>query len=600
VTTHQRDLLEERILASQLIARARAAKLAFRRAFRESAVEPHPAQSRVDVMTRAEEAYGTIRGRLRELQDDFRALDRGLRAETEHSVQSLLHLEVARGACLADGSSPAPFQFLFASARVQNSLGHQARMPNEKLAGLQLGHFGGFLKRSWRANDWLWGRMDGIEHLMRVILDEGTVTSLTPAQRTQLAALAFPDPEHARPDEIEALETRWNTQRASINISGAHAGARTEFAALLADQSSPHRTLACQQALAARLELRVLREDLRRIAETAADDLASGSSRISAGAFWSNRFPLERASPPDDQLVALFKDMDVGKEAVKDETSSRLVLDVSAQTAAVAAAVFAGDRGGLPTIARSALGTIRAASLAVSRLVRLLAREPWVGAAVVAVLIGLLVWAAVAKNTLLGALLPALALLVVAGLLSLLTIATSVFEQSVTTVSRIAGFTLFAGIPIGFFFATRGFHWDHRGVHWFDAHTGEQATSIAAAAAAVAGTAAVARVVFGAFVTLARRAFGAKPGHGWIRTVLLIYRAAVIAALGSLVVGFIIERTLNRHPGPGRWVAVADEKRGTLLIILLLAVLVTAALIEELAAWVRRAIRTLALALKHW
>ena len=30
--------------------------------------------------------------------------------------------------------------------------------PDEKLAGVQMGHFAAFLKRSWRANDWMWGR----------------------------------------------------------------------------------------------------------------------------------------------------------------------------------------------------------------------------------------------------------------------------------------------------------------------------------------------------------------------------------------------------------------------------------------------------------
>lgn len=32
--------------------------------------------------------------------------------------------------------------------------------PDDKLSGDELAHFGAFLKRSWRANDWLWGRLD--------------------------------------------------------------------------------------------------------------------------------------------------------------------------------------------------------------------------------------------------------------------------------------------------------------------------------------------------------------------------------------------------------------------------------------------------------
>jgi len=37
---------------------------------------------------------------------------------------------------------------------------------DDKLAGTRLGHFAGFLKRSWRSNDILWGRLDGLRHIV--------------------------------------------------------------------------------------------------------------------------------------------------------------------------------------------------------------------------------------------------------------------------------------------------------------------------------------------------------------------------------------------------------------------------------------------------
>jgi Protein of unknown function (DUF3376) len=39
------------------------------------------------------------------------------------------------------------------------------RPATAKVAGLQLGHFGGFVKESWRANDWMWGILDGASRL---------------------------------------------------------------------------------------------------------------------------------------------------------------------------------------------------------------------------------------------------------------------------------------------------------------------------------------------------------------------------------------------------------------------------------------------------
>jgi patatin-related protein len=49
----------------------------------------------------------------------------------------------------------------------------------ERLAGIQLGAFGGFLKKSWRSNDILWGRLDGLNRLVDCLLTPKTVKSFT-------------------------------------------------------------------------------------------------------------------------------------------------------------------------------------------------------------------------------------------------------------------------------------------------------------------------------------------------------------------------------------------------------------------------------------
>jgi predicted acylesterase/phospholipase RssA len=43
------------------------------------------------------------------------------------------------------------------------------KSPEDKLAGDSLGHFGGFLKREWRKNDILWGRLDAAEQIVRMV-----------------------------------------------------------------------------------------------------------------------------------------------------------------------------------------------------------------------------------------------------------------------------------------------------------------------------------------------------------------------------------------------------------------------------------------------
>jgi len=45
-------------------------------------------------------------------------------------------------------------------------------LPNVKLAGNELGSFSAFLEKSWRDNDWVWGRMDAVPTLVDLMLGE--------------------------------------------------------------------------------------------------------------------------------------------------------------------------------------------------------------------------------------------------------------------------------------------------------------------------------------------------------------------------------------------------------------------------------------------
>lgn len=47
-----------------------------------------------------------------------------------------------------------------------------------KVAGDAVFHFGGFFKRSWRSNDILWGRLDGLCQLVETLLDHGRIAAL--------------------------------------------------------------------------------------------------------------------------------------------------------------------------------------------------------------------------------------------------------------------------------------------------------------------------------------------------------------------------------------------------------------------------------------
>ncbi|MGB8858413.1 MAG: patatin-like protein [Ilumatobacteraceae bacterium] len=47
------------------------------------------------------------------------------------------------------------------------------RTAEQKVRGLSVGHFGAFLKTSWRANDWMWGRFDGAVNVAEMLVTPG-------------------------------------------------------------------------------------------------------------------------------------------------------------------------------------------------------------------------------------------------------------------------------------------------------------------------------------------------------------------------------------------------------------------------------------------
>ncbi len=64
-----------------------------------------------------------------------------------------------------------PVELIQVSADTRSPLAEARATAAAKLTGLQFHHFGAFYKASWRANDWMWGRLDGCGWLVHVLLD---------------------------------------------------------------------------------------------------------------------------------------------------------------------------------------------------------------------------------------------------------------------------------------------------------------------------------------------------------------------------------------------------------------------------------------------
>ena len=77
------------------------------------------------------------------------------------------------------------------SADTRCALAPDLAHAQDKLTGMQLHHFGAFYKSSWRANDWMWGRLDGAGWIVHLLLDPKRILLLAetaqPAPGTRVA-----------------------------------------------------------------------------------------------------------------------------------------------------------------------------------------------------------------------------------------------------------------------------------------------------------------------------------------------------------------------------------------------------------------------------
>jgi patatin-related protein len=70
-----------------------------------------------------------------------------------------------------------------ASAATRTLLDPRRRNAYSKLTGVQLHHFGAFYKGTWRANDWMWGRLDGAGWLVQILLDPRRISAILDARQ---------------------------------------------------------------------------------------------------------------------------------------------------------------------------------------------------------------------------------------------------------------------------------------------------------------------------------------------------------------------------------------------------------------------------------
>ncbi|TYB55960.1 patatin-like protein [Nonomuraea sp. PA05] len=84
----------------------------------------------------------------------------------------LLDLVVAERAILPDDIEvEQPVELIQTSADTRTLLAPRLGRADDKLTGLALHRFAAFYRASWRANDWMWGRVDGAGWFVHLLLD---------------------------------------------------------------------------------------------------------------------------------------------------------------------------------------------------------------------------------------------------------------------------------------------------------------------------------------------------------------------------------------------------------------------------------------------
>ncbi|MGN6201795.1 MAG: DUF3376 domain-containing protein [Solirubrobacterales bacterium] len=219
----------------------------------------------------------------------------GKRKRLAHFLHRVLSIEVVRRAFAteADIESAAKLRFVQLTPDAPSPIFtrdplNQRRPASaaEKLTGVGLGHFAGFYRRSWRANDFMWGRLDAAVRIVDLLLD-----SPTPDVGTGAAASTIEERVTARAAALKAAlirsageDARWllgEVLEAGLG-AGDNLPARLEKTIadeLLAAETDPSAALPRTRALFQRAAQReVLREELQVLLEESKEDRRRGSA----------------------------------------------------------------------------------------------------------------------------------------------------------------------------------------------------------------------------------------------------------------------------------------------------------------------------------
>jgi patatin-related protein len=313
----------------------------------EACAPPRPAHLEPRAVETAEYARGIVEGV----------------PERSPALRRLLALEVVQLALGSEATVEQRVDLIQVSGDAGNGLDPRERA-GQKLAGLQLGHFGAFYKRSWRANDWMWGRHDAVQRLVQVLIDPARLRQLgysAQGARDEIERTAFGG---LSPEDEDLLRTAgprpWNPDKADEELGFLDDPTSTPPAALPM----------CAQAVARRLQLGIVRDELRHVSDAIDWDEKDGAHMPTAARDFRDQLEASADPLPAKRAVELFNRCKVGQELIGNETGSDLLARTATRSAAVTTAAASGEGGGMPKLVAGPLRTLRGLALMIFLFVR--------------------------------------------------------------------------------------------------------------------------------------------------------------------------------------------------------------------------------------
>ncbi|WP_284747948.1 patatin-like protein [Amycolatopsis sp. RTGN1] len=274
------------------------------------------------------------------------------------------------------------------SADSRTLLDLRRQRASQKLTAMQAGHFGAFYKSSWRANDWMWGRIDAVGWLMQCLLEPARLRLITPdVVANAFRSLDWRPPsieDELAPEEVEELRTQLNEELAFLGLDA-------DLGPVTQTRDLPASMPVTAMVLARSRQITIAGEELPVVANRARTDaeVAKGNGKPSQ-AF---RELMAKPVKTTDGVQRAFRSCRISAETLGGERGTPLLTTTLVKAGATSVNAAAGA-GTVPSAVRPAARLAQATGRSAWWVARGAAqlRAPWnLLAALIAALAGLVI-----------------------------------------------------------------------------------------------------------------------------------------------------------------------------------------------------------------